>query len=33
MLMMNADQLDDNVVMIASFLYIIADMDERLPRD
>jgi carboxypeptidase Q len=33
MTMMNADQLDDNAVAIASMLYIIADWDVTLPRN
>lgn len=28
---MNPDWMDDNVVMIASMMYIVADLDERLP--
>ena len=30
---MNPDEMDDNVVAIASMLYIIADSNERLPRN
>jgi carboxypeptidase Q len=30
MTMMNADDLDSNVVGIASFLYIIADLDQTV---
>lgn len=33
MLMMNADDMDDNVVAIASMMYLIADMDEDLPTN
>jgi carboxypeptidase Q len=29
---MNPDSMDDNVIAIASMMFIIADMDERLPR-
>lgn len=32
MSMMNADDLDDNVVAIASMIYLIADNDETLPK-
>eukprot|EP00825_Cyclidium_porcatum_P016059 TRINITY_DN1922_c0_g1_i5.p1 TRINITY_DN1922_c0_g1~~TRINITY_DN1922_c0_g1_i5.p1 ORF type:complete len:274 (-),score=47.21 TRINITY_DN1922_c0_g1_i5:257-1078(-) len=32
MAIMNADDLDDNVIAIASMAYIIADMDQTLPR-
>lgn len=31
MLMMNADDLDDNVVAIASLMYLIADLNEPIP--
>jgi hypothetical protein len=30
MLMMDADDLDSNVVGIAAFLYIIADLDQTI---
>ena len=33
MLMMNADDLDDNVVAIASLMYLIADINEAIPLD
>ena len=33
MTMMDADHLDDNVVAIASLMYVIADMEETLPSD
>jgi hypothetical protein len=29
---MNADDLDDNVIVIASFFYLIAYADESLPK-
>lgn len=32
MTMMDADDLDDNVVAIASMMYLVADLDETLPR-
>ena len=32
MTMMNADDLDSNVVGIASFLYIIADLDQTVRK-
>lgn len=33
MLMMNAEDLDDNVVAIASIMYLIAEIDEPIPKD
>jgi carboxypeptidase Q len=33
MLMMNAEDLDDNVVAIANLMYLIADLDEPIPKD
>jgi carboxypeptidase Q len=33
MLMMNSDDLDDNVVAIASIMYLLADLDEPIPKD
>ena len=33
MLMMNADDLDSNVVGLATMFYILADLDETIPRD
>ena len=33
MLMMNADELDSNVVGLAAMFYILADLDETIPRD
>jgi carboxypeptidase Q len=33
MTMMNADDMDDNVVAIASIFYLIADADVTLPRN
>lgn len=33
MTIMDADQLDENVVAIASVFYLLADADERIPRD
>ena len=33
MTVLNPDQMDGNVVGIASMFYIIADMEERFPRD
>lgn len=32
MYMMDADAMDDNVVMIASMFYLVADLDISLPR-
>lgn len=32
MSMMNADDLDDNVVAIASMIYLIAENEETLPK-
>jgi len=31
--MMNADQMDENVIAFASLFYILADIDETIPRD
>jgi carboxypeptidase Q len=33
MSVMNADEMDDNVVSIASMFFLIADMKEDLPRN
>jgi carboxypeptidase Q len=33
MTMMNADDMDDNVVAIASMFFLLADADETLPRN
>ena len=33
MTMMNADDMDDNVVAMASMFYTVADWDETLPRN
>lgn len=33
MTMMNADDLDDNVIAVASMFYIIADMNQTIPRN
>ena len=33
MYMMDADDMDDNVVAIASMFYLVADLDESLPRE
>ena len=30
---MNADDMDDNVVAIASMFFLVADLDETLPRN
>ena len=32
MTMMNADDLDDNVIGLASLFYLIADAEESLPK-
>ena len=31
--MMSADDMDDNVVAIASMFYLVADLDKSLPTD
>ena len=33
MWMMNPDDMDDNVVAIASIMYLIADYDGPIPKD
>ncbi len=33
MTVMNADDLDSNVLGVAAMFYILADLDETLPRD
>ena len=33
MTMMDADDMDDNVVAIASIFFLLADADETLPRN
>lgn len=33
MLMMDADDLDDNVVAIASIMFLIADLDDPIPKN
>lgn len=33
MLMMNADDMDDNVIAIASIMYLIADYDNLIPKN
>jgi carboxypeptidase Q len=33
MYMMNPEDMDDNVIAIASIFYLIADLDKPLPRD
>jgi hypothetical protein len=30
--MMNPDAMDDNVIAIAAMMYIVADLDDPLPR-
>jgi len=30
---MDPDQMDDNVIAIASVFYILADLDDHFPRD
>lgn len=30
---MNADDMDDNVVAIASMFFLVADLDQTLPRN
>ena len=30
---MNPDDMDDNVIAIASMMFILADIDEPLPRN
>jgi len=31
--MMNPDEMDGNVIAFASLFYILADMDQSVPRD
>lgn len=33
MTMMNSDDMDDNVVAIASMFFLVADLDQTLPRN
>lgn len=33
MTIMNADDLDDNVIGLASLFYLIADLEESLPKN
>ena len=33
MSVMNADDMDDNVVAVASIFFLVADLDETLPRN